>query len=190
MAAESQLPPELIKELATAAIVKRKEETRKAGAAGRRVAIQPKISERQKLELTKALSDFYGFAAVMRTNKEHREMAEVVAESWVPLTEYERQVLYKEEALARIEELQRETARLRDRIDDLIKDVPRLKGVIRAALARLVLDTREKHAREEWAVVLLRRIEAARDILRSETETAAEPSERRESGAGSRRSES
>ena len=168
MAAEPDLPPELIKELATAAIVKRKQETKRAVASGRRTRIVPKISERQMLELTKSLSDFYGFAAVPRTNKEHREMANIVAESWVPLTEYERQVLYKDEALARIEELRRETVTLRARIEQLIKDVPRLRAVIRSALARLIVDTQEKHVREEWGVVLLRRMEAARDILRSE----------------------
>ena len=168
MPTEPQIPPELIKELATAAIVKRKEETRRATAGGRRTRIVPKISERQMLELTKSLSDYYGFAAVPRTNKEHREVANIVAESWVPLTEYERQVLYKDEALERIEELRRENAQLRARIEQRIKDVPRLRAVIRSALARLIVDTGEKHVKEEWALVLLRRIEAARELLRSE----------------------
>lgn len=169
MPTEPPIPPERIKELATAAIVKRKEETRRA-AAGRQTRIVPKISERQMLELTKALSDFYGFAAVPRSNKEHREMADIVAEGWVPLTEYERQVLYKEEAQERVEELKRENADLRARIEQRLKDVPRLRAVLRAAVARLIVDTQEKHVKEEWAVVLLRRIEAARDILRSELE--------------------
>ena len=166
MPPEPQIPPERIKELATAAIVKRREQV-KAASGGRR-RIVPRISERQMLELTKALSDFYGFAAVPRSNKEHREMANIVAESWVPLTEYERQVLYKEEAEALVEELRRENAQLRNRIEQALKDVPRLRSTLRAALARLVLDTEEKHVKEEWAVVLLRRLEAARDVLSAE----------------------
>jgi hypothetical protein len=165
MPPEPQIPPDRIKELATAAIVKRREQTK--AASGRR-RIVPRISERQMLELTKALSDFYGFAAVPRSNKEHREMANIVSESWVPLTEYERQVLYKEEAEALVEELRRENAQLRARVEQALKDVPGLKSTIRAALARLVVDTQEKHVKEEWAVVLLRRMEAARDILSGE----------------------
>ena len=174
MPSDSQIPPQLIKELATAAIVKRKEETRKGISAGKRAPIVPRISERQMLELTKALSDFYGFAAVPRSNKEHREMANLVAESWVPLTEYERQVLYKEEAQALVDELRRENAQLRSRIEQALKDVPRFKAVIRAALARLIVDTQEKHVHEDWGLVLLRRIEAARDILRSELEPGSQ----------------
>jgi Asp-tRNA(Asn)/Glu-tRNA(Gln) amidotransferase B subunit len=166
MPAEPQIPPEVIKELATAAIAKRKQETKKA--AGGKLTRPLKISERNLLELTKSLSDFYGYAAVPRTNKEHRLMADLIAENWVPLMEYERQVQAKEEALERIEELQREINDLRARIEQRIKDVPRLKGVIRSALTRLVVDTSEKHVKEEWAVVLLKRMEAARDILRSE----------------------
>jgi hypothetical protein len=166
MAREAQIPPELIKELATAAIAKRKEQTKKA-ASGKRV--RPlKIPERALLELTKSLSDFYGYAAVPRTNKEHRLMADIVADSWVPLLEYERQVQAKEEALERIEELQREIVDLRARIEQRIQDVPRLKAVIRAALARLIVDTSEKHVKEDWALVLLKRMEAAREILKSE----------------------
>jgi len=166
MATEPQIPPELIKELATAAIAKRKQDTKKS-AAGRR--LRPlKISERSLLELTKSLSEFYGFAAVPRTTKEHRIMADIVAESWVPLPEYERQVRGKEEALERVEELQREVADLRERIEQRIQDVPRLKAVIRAALARLIVDTSEKHVKEEWALVLLKRIETAREILKTE----------------------
>jgi hypothetical protein len=166
MATEPQIPPELIKELATAAIAKRKQDTKKS-AAGRR--LRPlKISERSLLELTKSLSEFYGFAAVPRTTKEHRIMADIVAETWVPLPEYERQVRAKEEALERVEELQREVADLRERIEQRIQDVPRLKAVIRAALARLIVDTSEKHVKEEWALVLLKRIETAREILKTE----------------------
>ena len=166
MATEPQIPPELIKELATAAIAKRKQDTKKS-AAGRR--LRPlKISERSLLELTKSLSEFYGFAAVPRTTKEHRIMADIVAETWVPLAEYERQVRAKEEALERVEELQREVADLRERIEQRIQDVPRLKAVIRAALARLIVDTSEKHVKEEWALVLLKRIETAREILKTE----------------------
>lgn len=167
MAAEPQIPPERIKELATAAIVKRRQETKRASAAARR-AKPAKTSERALLELTKALTDFYGFAAAPHTTKEHRLMADVVAETWVPLAEYERQVHLKDETQERLEELQRENADLRARIEQRIKDVPRLKAVIRAALARLIVDTSEKHVREEWAVLLLQRIEAARDILHSE----------------------
>jgi len=91
-----------------------------------------------------------------------------VAEKWVPLLEYERQVRAKEEALERVEELQREVLDLRARIEERIKDVPRLKAVIRAALTRLIVDTSEKHVKEEWALVLLKRIEAARDILKTD----------------------
>ncbi|GEM_PF-3370944 len=178
MPAEPQIPPERIKELARAAIVKRKE-SKKTGASGRRAnPVQP--SERALLELTKALCDFYGFAAVPRTTKEHRLMAEIVAESWVPLQEYERQARARDEAEERVRELQRETADLRARIEQRIQDVPRLKAIIRAALARLIVDTREKHVPEEWARVLLKRIESARDILRSEAleeaSEAAKPS--------------
>ncbi|HEX6513226.1 MAG TPA: hypothetical protein VF157_13060, partial [Chloroflexota bacterium] len=163
---EPSIPPEVIKELATAAIAKRKEQAKKVAGSDR---VRPlKISERALLELTKALADFYGYAAVPRTNKEHRLMADTVAETWVPLSEYERQVRAKEEALERVAELQREVVDLRARIEQRIKDVPRLKAVIRAALSRLVLDTSEKHVKEEWALVLLKRIEAARDILKSE----------------------
>jgi hypothetical protein len=166
MAAEQQIPPERLKELATAAIVKRKEESRKGVSAGRDRPL--KISERALLELTKTLSEFYGFKAEPHTMKEHRLMAGLVAETWVPLSEYDRQVRAKDEAQERVAELQREVADLRARIEERIKDVPRLKAVIRAALSRLIVDTREKHVREEWALVLLKRIQAARDILKSE----------------------
>ena len=168
MATEPQIPPELIKELATAAIAKRQQDARKAVASGKR--IRPlKISERSLLELAKALSEFYGFKAVPHTMKEHRLMADIVAEAWVPLGEYERQVRAKDEALERVEELQREVLDLRARIEQRIQDVPRLKAVIRAALARLVVDTSEKHVKEEWALVLLKHIESARDILNTES---------------------
>jgi hypothetical protein len=166
--AEPQIPPELIKELATAAIVKRKQETKRTVAKRERGERPVKISERALLELTKSLSDFYGFAAVPRTTKEHRVMADIVAETWVPLAEYERQVHQKEEAQERVQELLRETADLRARIEQRIQDVPRLKAVIRATLARLIVDTSEKHVKEEWGPVLLKRMEAAREILRSE----------------------
>lgn len=164
--AEPQIPPELIKELATAAIAKRKQDTKRVAATKRVRSF--KLPERALLELTKSLSNFYGYAAVAHTNKEHRMMAETVAETWVPLLEYERQVQAKEEALERIDELTREVADLRARIEQRIQEVPRLKAVIRAALARLVVDTSEKHVREEWALVLLKRIEVAREILSSE----------------------
>ena len=167
MPAEPQIPPEVIKELATAAIAKRKQETKKAATSRRLRPI--KIPERAVLELTKALVDFYGYAAVPRTNKEHREMADIVAETWVPFAEYDRQVRAKEEAQERVEEQQREIEDLRARIEQRIQDVPRLKAVIRTALARLIVDTSEKHVREEWALVLLKHIEMARDILKSET---------------------
>lgn len=166
MAAEQQIPPDRLRELATAAIVKRKEESRKGSAVKRDRPL--KISERSMLELTKALSEFYGFKAEPHTMKEHRLMAETVAETWVPLGEYDRQVRTKEEAQERVAELQREVADLRARIEQRIKDVPRLKATIRAAMARLIVDTREKHVREEWALVLLNRIQAAREILNSE----------------------
>jgi uncharacterized protein with ATP-grasp and redox domains len=167
MATEPHIPPELIKELATAAIAKRKQDTKRRAAMGK--APPPiKVPERALLELAKALSEFYGFKAVPHTMKEHRLMADIVAEKWVPLLEYERQVRAKEEALERVEELQREVLDLRARIEERIKDVPRLKAVIRAALARLIVDTSEKHVKEEWALVLLKRIEAARDILKTE----------------------
>lgn len=166
MAAEPQIPPEVIKELATAAIAKRKQETKKAATSRRLRPI--KVPERALLELTKALSDFYGYAAVPRTNKEHRLMADIVAETWVPFAEYDRQVRAKEEALERVAEQQREIENLRARIEQRIQDVPRLKAVIRTALARLIVDTSEKHVKEEWALVLLKRIETAREILKSE----------------------
>ena len=166
MPPEAHIPPEVIKELATAAIAKRKQETKKAGAGKRLSPL--KVSERSLLELTKSLSEFYGYAAVPRTNKEHRLMADNVAESWVPLSEYERQVRAKEQALERIEELERQIVDLRARLEKSIQDLPRLKGVIRAALARLVVDTSEKHVKEEWAVVLLKHMETAREILKSE----------------------
>ena len=167
MPAEPHIPPEVIKELATAAIAKRKQETKKAATSRR---LRPvKIPERALLELTKSLSDFYGYAAAAHTNKEHRLMADIVAEAWVPLVEYERQVRAKEEALERVEEQQREILDLRARIEQRIQDVPRLKAVIRAALARLIVDTSEKHVKEEWALVLLKHIETARDILKSES---------------------
>ncbi|HLY66737.1 MAG TPA: hypothetical protein VKU60_14480, partial [Chloroflexota bacterium] len=94
--------------------------------------------------------------------------ADIVAENWIPLAEYERQLRAKEEALERVAALQGEVADLRARIEQRIKDVPRLKGVIRTAMARLIVDTQEKHVREEWATVLLGRIQAAREILNSE----------------------
>jgi Asp-tRNA(Asn)/Glu-tRNA(Gln) amidotransferase B subunit len=167
MPADPQIPPEVIKELATAAIAKRKQETKKTAANRRLRPIA--IPERALLELTKALSDFYGYAAVPRSNKEHRLMADIVAETWVPFAEYDRQVRAKEEALERVEEQQREIVDLRARIEQRIQDVPRLKAVIRSAAARLIVDTAEKHVKEEWALVLLKRIEAARDILKSES---------------------
>jgi hypothetical protein len=166
MPPEPHIPPEVIKELATAAIAKRKQETR--AAAAKRVN-RPKTPERALLELTKSLSDFYGYAAVPRTNKEHRLMADLVAEHWAPLQEYERQVVAKEGALERIEQLEREVASLKAAIEQTKEDVPRLKGVIRTALTRLNVDTSEKHVKEEWAVVLLKRMEAAREVLKSET---------------------
>lgn len=167
MPGEPQIPPEVIKELATAAIAKRKQETKKA-ATGRR--LRPiKIPERTLLELTKALSQFYGYAAVAHTNKEHRMMADIVAETWVPWAEYDREVRAKEEALERVAEQQREIVDLRARIEQRIQDVPRLKAVIRAAMARLIVDSAEKHVKEEWALVLLKHMEAARDILQSES---------------------
>jgi len=164
MAAEPQISPEVIKELATAAIAKRKQEAKKAATSRRLRPI--KIPERALLELTKSLSEFYGYAAVARTNKEHRLMADIVAETWVPWPEYERQIRAKEEALERVEEQQREIVDLR--AEQRIQDVPRLKAVIRAALVRLIVDTSEKHVKEEWALVLLKHIETARDILKSE----------------------
>src|SRR5581483_8275016 len=165
MPPEPNLPPYRIKELARAAIVKRKE-TKKA--AGDKPARTVKVSERALLELTKSLCDFYGFAAAPRTTKEHRMMAELTAQTWVPLGEYERQVHLREQAEQRVRELQRDVANLNSRLDQNTKDVQRLKAVVRAALARLILDTQEKHVREEWAVLLLKRIELARDILGSE----------------------
>jgi len=166
MPAEPRIPPEVIKELATAAIAKRKQETKKAAVSRRLRPIN--IPERALLALTKSISDFYGYAAVTRTNKEHRLMADIVAETWVPFAEYDRQVRAKEEALERVEEQQREILDLRARIEQRIQDVPRLKAVIRAALVRLIVDTSEKHVKEEWALVLLKHIETARDILKSE----------------------
>jgi hypothetical protein len=172
MAAEQQIPPERLKELATAAIVKRKEESRAQISIPKTRPLR--ISERSLLELTKTLSDFYGFKAEPHTMKEHRLMAGLVAETWVPLSEYDRQVRAKEEAQERVAELQREVADLRARIEKRIKDVPRLKATIRTAMARLIVDTREKHVREEWAVVLLNRIQAAREILNAEAGVDAE----------------
>ncbi len=168
MPAEPQIPPELIKELATAAIAKRKQETKKVATSSSRRVRQFKLTERALLELTKSLSNFYGYAAVAHTNKEHRLMAETVAETWVPLAEYERQVQAKDEALERIMELEKEILDLRKRIEQRIQEVPRLRAVIRAAIARLIVDTSEKHVKEEWALVLLKRIEVAREILSSE----------------------
>jgi len=165
VATEQQIAPDRIKELATAAIVKRKQQTQRAAAKGDRPL---KIYERSLLELTKTLSEFYGFKAEPHTMKEHRLMAGLVSETWVPLSEYDRQVRLKEEAQERVAELQNEVADLRARIEQRIKDVPRLKGAIRNAMARLIVDTQEKHVREEWALVLLQRIQAAREILKSE----------------------
>ncbi|MHB8618156.1 MAG: hypothetical protein ACYDAG_01070 [Chloroflexota bacterium] len=169
MAAEQQLPPELIKELAKAAIAKHTRDSKTAESASpRRTKRLPKSTEHALLALTKDLSEFYGFAAVPRSTKEHRLMADIVAESWVPLAEHERQLRLKEEAQERVEELQRENADLRRRIEQRIQDVPRLKAVIRAALTRLSVDTAERHIREDWALLLLKRINAAREILQSE----------------------
>ncbi|HLG72118.1 MAG TPA: hypothetical protein VK009_17000 [Chloroflexota bacterium] len=164
---EQEISPELIKELATAAIAKRKQETKKVASAKRVRSFR--LPERALLELTRSLSNFYGYKAEPHTNKEHRLMAEIVAETWVPLAEYEHQVQAKDEALERIEELTKEVADLRARIEHRIQEVPRLKAVIRAALARLIVDTSEKHVKEEWGLVLLKRIEAAREILKSES---------------------
>jgi len=169
MPADPQIPPELIKELATAAIVKRKAETKRAVAKRERGERPVKISERALLELTKALSEYYGFAAVPHTTKEHRQMADMVAETWVPLGEYQRQVLQKEEALERIQQLQRENANMRDRTEKSAQELGKLRAAVRLALGRLIVGTAEKHVKEEWGPVLLKRIEAAREILRAES---------------------
>ncbi|HUZ78093.1 MAG TPA: hypothetical protein VMV93_10990 [Chloroflexota bacterium] len=172
MAAEQQLPPERIKELATAAIVKRAQAPRAAEEAEHSPPRRPRrrgYGNRRALDaLVKDLSEFYGFAAVPRNTSEHRLMADIVAENWVPLEEYERQVRYKDEALERVVELRAENADLRARIEQRIQEVPRLKAVIRAAVGRLMVDKTEKHIREEWASLLLRHIEAAREILQGE----------------------
>lgn len=178
LVAEQQLPPERIKELATAAIVKRTQSGKKSIEAKPVSVLKarktPRALEVSLAHLVKDLSEFYGFAAVPRSTKEHRLMAEIVAENWVPLDEFERQVLLKEQAQARVAELKRENADLQARIEQRIQEIPRLRAVIRSAVARLIVDSSEKHVREEWAVLLLRHIEAARELLQAELSSVDE----------------
>lgn len=166
---EQPIPQDKIKELASAAIVKRTQTAKKLSQLAGKRRRPAKLNEPAIQELTKNLADAYGFAAVPHTTKEHREVAEMVAAKWVPLDEFERQVLYKEEAEERIQELQKENADLRARIEQRVHELPRLKAIIRSALTRLAVDTQEKHVPEDWAVILLRRIESAREILKAET---------------------
>ena len=72
VASEQAIPQDKIKEIASAAIVKRTQTAKKLSQLAGKRRRSPKMAEQAVEALTKSLADTYGFAAVPHTTKEHR----------------------------------------------------------------------------------------------------------------------